>query len=111
MARIFISYARKDGAEAANELTNRLYALRHQVFMDVHGIPGGVKWEEELIERAAWCDVMLVIVTPASNESKYVYHEVREAEKNNKLIVPIRIGDVSLPNHLRSYNAYKLVND
>ncbi|HRF97288.1 MAG TPA: toll/interleukin-1 receptor domain-containing protein, partial [Aggregatilineales bacterium] len=86
MAKIFISYARADGYEHANEIANRLRILNHDIFMDIHGIAGGTEWEKQLIKSGKWADVLLLLITPASNQSKPVYHEFREAEKNGKLI-------------------------
>lgn len=111
MAHIFISYARKDGIEIARELANRLRALDHEVFLDIHGIPGGSEWEKQLIERANWCDVLLVLVTEASNQSKYVYDEFREAEKNKKLIIPIQVQSALLPPHIVHLNVLSFVNE
>jgi formylglycine-generating enzyme required for sulfatase activity len=108
MAKIFISYARKDGIELAQTLTNRLRDLNHDVFIDIHGIPGGAEWEKELIRRSKWCDVLLVVVTEASSESEYVYQEFREAEKNKKLIIPLLADNSLLPTHLSQLNALTL---
>ena len=107
MAKIFISYARKDGSDAAQTLTNRLRDLNHEVFIDIHGIPGGVEWEKELIRRARWCDTLLIVVTQESSNSQYVYQEFREAEKNKKLIIPLLADDTPLPLHLSRLNALK----
>jgi hypothetical protein len=38
MARIFISYARADAAQIADELADRLRIFGHEVFLDVHSI-------------------------------------------------------------------------
>lgn len=105
MARIFISYARKDGSIIADELADRLRALNHEVFLDIQGIPGGTEWEKQLIERANWCDILLVLITEASNQSRYVYDEFREAEKNKKLIIPVQVEDSPLPPHISHLNA------
>ena len=107
MVKIFVSYARADGSEYAHEFTNRLRALRHEVFLDVQGIPGGAKWEEEFIKWANWCNVVLIIVTPRSTESSYVYNEFRQAEINQKTIVPILVNDIEPPDYLAKYNGFK----
>lgn len=107
MVNIFISYARADGSEYAQEFANRLRALEHDVFLDVQGIPGGAKWEEELIERSEWCDLLLMIITPESSQSKYVYDEFRGAEINQKIIVPILTNELEPPDYLSRYNGLK----
>lgn len=107
MARFFISYSRSDGKEISDELADRLRELGHEVFLDIHGIPGGAEWEKELIKRAKWCDVLLLLVSEGANQSKYVYYEFQEAEKNKKLIIPILISETYLPPYLSKYNALK----
>lgn len=108
MAKIFISYARADGHEIADELADRLRALKHEVFLDIQGIPGGVHWEAELVKNIEWCDVLLIVMTPISNQSEHVYHEFRQAEIRNKLIIPIQVDDTAFPSHLKKYNALPL---
>lgn len=105
MARFFISYARTDARDIAIELKDRLKNMGHEIFLDIQGIPGGAEWEKILIEKADWCDVLLLLITDSSNASKYVYQEFREAEKNNKFIIPIVIDAASIPIHLGKLNA------
>jgi hypothetical protein len=102
MARIFISYSRKDGSPVADELADRLRAFDHQVFLDVHSLRAGTRWRSELRQRIAWADLMIVLVTPGSNNSEYVRGEVDQAEKLNRPILPIQIGGTPTPDHLRS---------
>lgn len=108
MAKIFISYARADGHEIADEFADRLRALKHEVFLDIQGIPGGVHWEAELVRNIEWCDVLLIVMTPVSNQSEHVYNEFRQAEIRNKLIIPIQVDNTAFPSHLKKYNALPL---
>ncbi len=101
MARIFLSYARDDGSIIANELANRLRSHDYQVFFDVQSIRAGTQWRSELSKRIKWSDVMVVLVTPASNDSDYVYKEVKEAANKGKMLIPIQVEDTPLPVHLR----------
>jgi hypothetical protein len=112
MARIFISYARKDGSDIAEELADRLRAFDHEVFLDVHSIRAGTRWRYELQRRIAWADLMVVLVTPSSNESEYVRGEIALAEKINRPILPIQINNTRTPDHLRSeWQILKLEGD
>jgi hypothetical protein len=101
MSRIFISYAREDGAPLAQELANRLRAQEHKVFLDVESIRGGAQWKKELKKYVNWSDILVVLVTPCSNESDYVYEEVNQAEKQGKKLIPLQINNTPLPVHLR----------
>jgi hypothetical protein len=108
MAKIFISYARADGYEHAHEIANQLRALKHEVFLDVQGIPGGVPWDTELTQSIQWCDILLVLMTPISNQSEPVYNEFRAAEINKKLIIPIQVDDTPFASYLKKYQAIPL---
>ncbi len=101
MARIFISYARKDAAQIADELADQLRVREHEVFLDVQSIRAGARWRLELNKRIKWSDLIIVLVTPGSNESDFVYQEVSEAERRGKIIIPVQVGDTPLPVHLR----------
>ncbi len=111
MVRYFLSYARSDGSMVVKELANRLRSIGHEAFLDTQGIEGGTEWEKELIRRTKWCDVALIIVTPGSNASKYVYNEFREAEKNHKLIIPVIVDNTPLPPYLTQYHALSIENE
>jgi len=101
MAKIFISYARRDAGEIADELADQLRAKDHEVFLDVQSIRAGARWRSELSRRIKRSDLIVVLVTEGSNASDYVYQEIREAEKHGKTIVPVKVGDAPLPVHLR----------
>lgn len=112
MAKIFISYARKDAGEIADELADQLRAKDHEVFLDVQSIRAGARWRSELSRRIKWSNLIIVLVTEGSNESDYVYQEIREAEQHGKTIVPVKVGDAPLPVHLRgTWHAITLQND
>lgn len=112
MARIFISYARKDGSAVAEELADRLRAFEHEVFLDVHSIRAGTQWKSELLQRIHWAGVMIVLVTPASNESEHVRDEIAQAEQFGKVVIPIQVSDAPMPEHLRSkWQSLKLDHD
>lgn len=112
MAKIFISYARKDAGEIADELADQLRAKDHEVFLDVQSIRAGARWRSELSRRIKWSNLIVVLVTEGSNTSDYVYQEIREAEQHGKTIVPVKVGDAPLPVHLRgTWQAISLEND
>lgn len=99
--RIFISYARVDGHDTAEKLAHRLRAIGHEVFLDIHSIVGGSRWRNELDRRIASAEVVIILVTPGSNQSDHVYMEFKQAEARGRLILPVQIGDTPLPVHLR----------
>lgn len=112
MAHIFLSYSRDDSAEIAENLANRLRALDHQVFFDIQSIRAGAHWPRELTTRIKWADIVIVLVTPGSNNSDYVYKEVKTAAESGKLIIPVRVQDTQLPVHLRgTWQAFTFENN
>ncbi len=111
MAHIFISYARKDGSAVAEELADRLRAFDYDVFLDVQSIRAGTRWRFELRRRIGWADLIILLVTPGSNESEHVSNEVAMAESINRPILPIQIGDTPVPEYLKSeWQCVKLEN-
>src|SRR5687768_16601059 len=109
MPQIFISYAREDGSEIADEIADRLRSLQHEVFLDVDSIRVGSVWKKELKRRVHWANVLIVIITPASNESDFVYQEIELAKLKKKTILPIQVNNTPLPVYLRgTWHATKL---
>lgn len=100
MAKIFLSYARADASEIAEELADQL-RIDHEVFLDKHSIRAGAQWKKELSRRVKWADLMVVLVTPKSNDSDYVYEETLQAATLEKPIIPVQVEGTPLPVHLR----------
>lgn len=101
MACIFISYSREDGSQFADEFADRLRARDHVVFLDTHSIRAGAKWRQELQDWVRRSDIMVVLVTPESNQSDWVYQETEMAKRFHKTVVPIQVDDTALPRDLR----------
>ncbi len=101
MVRFFISYARADGSELANMLTECLEHVHHSVFLDVQNIVGSTRWRPELEKEVRHCDVLLLLVTPGSIDSSPVFSEFETAQKYDKKILPVQVNGTSLPPHLR----------
>jgi len=110
-AHIFISYSRKD-ADLAKDLFSELARRKHDPFLDTINLTGGDDWRNTLRKEISCSDLMVVIVTPHSNESDYVYEEIYEAERHFKRIVPLQLEETTpLPIHLRGrWNAIKASN-
>ena len=72
MLKIFLSYARKDGAAAAARLRTELERAGFTVWRDIEQMRGGRAWQEQLRAALREVDVVLVLLTPAAVKSKYV---------------------------------------
>ncbi|MEO8611793.1 MAG: TIR domain-containing protein [Chloroflexota bacterium] len=107
MARIFISYARDDGSELADEFADEL-RKHHYVFRDQDNIPGGAKWETVLNSEVKNANVIVLLVTPASLRSNWIFKEFDAANKKGKLIIPVRVDDTPLLPYLGDRQAIQL---
>ncbi|MGB8983806.1 MAG: SUMF1/EgtB/PvdO family nonheme iron enzyme [Anaerolineales bacterium] len=92
MGHIFISYNHKD-AEYARKLADSLRKRGFDVWID-DVIEYGSEWPLELQEHLDNCEQLLVIMTPASFQSKWVQNELNRAMRKNKPVFPLLLeGD------------------
>jgi len=90
--RLFISYPRKDGKPAAYQLHDRLAALGFDVWLDKEDLIPGSDWWQEIVNAIHTTDFMLVIMTPATLESKVMREEWRHARQEGVCVVPVDAG-------------------
>jgi hypothetical protein len=93
VSTLFVSYARKDRAKV-DELTRRLPALGHQVWVDA-ALRGGQSWWEEILERIASCDAFVAVVSSASLSSVACARERSYAIALGKPILPIAVAPMT----------------
>ena len=99
MAKIFISYRHEPSdARVVAWLAEQLTAAGHTVFFD-RDIPTGEKFDECIENHLQSCDLFLIVVSRAAQESKWVRAELRIAsqlaERNSRRprIVPLILED------------------
>jgi formylglycine-generating enzyme required for sulfatase activity len=86
---LFISYSRKDFA-FVNRLRDDLKAHGIPYWIDQEGLsPGTPNWERAIKDAIRTGSAVLWIVTPASNDSEYVYSELAIAEMYKRHIYPV----------------------
>lgn len=110
-ARIFISYARTDGGDAAKRLVKLLTAKGHSAWQDLRELgPEETVWPQ--IEKALkTTEFLIVLITPAALKSDYIRKEWREARRNGAPIMPVMAMEQSrstLPRWLRRGEVYDL---
>lgn len=100
---VFISYARKDGAELANRLLIDLQSLGYDSWLDTKEILGGATWTREIEEALDRSDVVLALLTIGSYVSEICRAEQLRALRRHKCVIPLRAqsGDDIIPIHLR----------
>ena len=88
MARVFLSYSRKD-AEFAGELYQRLQGDGVDCFFDSESIQGGEVWVARLQNEIAACEFFVPILSPDFLKSEWSTKECELAQVEGRKIVPI----------------------
>ena len=102
---VFISYRRKDGTYPAMMIHRDLVDAGYDVFYDVVNIGSG-EFPEYIEENIKSCTDFLLVVTKNTfskrilDENDWVYKEIKFALDYQKNIIPIFIGNVSIPKWL-----------
>jgi WD40 repeat protein len=94
MAKIFLSYSRKDSA-VARKLIDAFKDMGHDPWVDWEDIPPAVGWLEQIFQGIEGSDAFFFLVSPDSVASEVCGVEVSKAEENNKRIIPIVVRDVN----------------
>ncbi len=101
MARLFISYARRDGAVLAQRLEVDLRLQGHEPWLDRKGIQGGDVWSREIEDAINTCESMLAVLSAGSYESAICRGEQLRALRRGKRILPLLAqGDADRPVYL-----------
>jgi formylglycine-generating enzyme required for sulfatase activity len=88
MARIFVSYSRKN-IDFAKRLTGTLQERELDFWVDWEGIPPTVDWMREIQKGIEEADTFLFIISPDSISSKVCKEELELAVKNGKRLIPV----------------------
>ncbi|MEQ1490182.1 MAG: TIR domain-containing protein [Terricaulis sp.] len=105
--RVFISYARRDGAEFAEELMRGLEVAGFDAFLDRHDIAAAEDWEARLGALIQSADTIVFVLTPAAAASERCAWEVEQADRLSKRIIPIvalPVPEEATPSRLRRLN-------
>ncbi|HSG44450.1 MAG TPA: TIR domain-containing protein [Anaerolineales bacterium] len=90
MTRVFISYSRTD-MEFVQRLATDLKNAGLDVWWDLSGIQGSDVWEQKIEEGLRNCEYFIVVLTPASLESRWVRREYLSADNRGIRIIPLRL--------------------
>ncbi len=95
MPQAFISYASKDAIFA--ELAKlKLKEAGVQVWIDQSALHAGENWRDAIDEGISSSDVLLIVITPQSCESKYVTYEWGFALGKGIKVIPLLLEDSEL---------------
>jgi hypothetical protein len=103
--RIFISYARKDGADLAQQLRDRLAKAGLEPWLDMSRIARGAVWTKDIEQAIDSCDVAIALLSPGSYQSDICRAEQLRALRKGKRVIPIltKVG-TDVPLHLETKN-------
>src|SRR6185436_8106105 len=93
MAKVFVSYSRKD-IEFARRLTANLTKSELECWIDWKGVPPTMdRWKEinRAIEEA---DIFLFLISPDSIKSPVCTAEIKHAKENGKRLIPLLVRDI-----------------
>src|SRR6187431_2930276 len=93
MAKVFVSYSRKD-ITFAKQLTAELQKSEMDFWIDWEGIPPTVDWWREIEKGIEEADVFIFLISPDSAKSKICGKEIDTAVKNAKRIIPLVTRDI-----------------
>ena len=94
MAKVFISYSRKD-IDFAKSLTAELQKSELDFWIDWEGIPPTVDWWREIEKGIEESDAFLFIISPDSANSKVCGQEIDHSIKNGKRLIPIVLREAN----------------
>jgi WD40 repeat protein len=91
-ARIFVSYARKDGTDAARALRQRLGDTGLSVWQDLVALQGGRDWWSQIEEalRSKSLEHLVLVLTPEALSRPVIRSEIRLARQEGKQVHPVR---------------------
>jgi hypothetical protein len=102
MAKVFISYAKKDyiatdgSAVPGNFVDKILEALRQEgisYWLDREQLAGGDTYAARITRNIKDCDVFLFLSTEAANSSEWTTREIGTAIQFGKRIIPVRLDN------------------
>lgn len=93
MPKIFISYSRVDREFIKPLYANLARMYEHQNVWYDDRIPGGHKWWNRIMERVAWCDIFIYVLSNESVQSNYCQAEFEEAQRLQKFVITVQARD------------------
>lgn len=98
--QVFISYSSKQEA-IAREIRDTIEAKHISYWMAPESIPAGSSYQERIPVALQEVDVVLLILTPDAEKSRWVQKEIGSAIGANKKLLPYQIKEFALNNEFR----------
>jgi len=104
-SRVFISYARKDGASLAQRLQSDLANEGFDVWLDARRIQGGAVWTTDIEVALDKASHVLALLTQGSYVSEICRSEQLRALRKGTCVIPLKAQrDTDVPLHLEAKN-------
>ena len=100
--QIFISYSSINSAEAQT-VCSALEDAHLACWIAPRNITAGSSWSDAIMEALDACQVVVLLLSSASNVSLQVHNEVNAATNLKKAILPVRLEEVPLSRHMAYY--------
>jgi tetratricopeptide (TPR) repeat protein len=94
--KLFLSYGRDAYAQEVKALRDALRTRGHEVWFDEEQLGTGLDWEQHIEEGLAWCDRVVLTMTPHSvrRPDGYCLNEIAKALELRKPIIPVLLVEV-----------------
>jgi len=103
--RVFLSYARKDGAALAQRLQKDLKEQGFDAWLDTQRIGGGATWTTEIEHALDEAEFVLALMTSGSYVSEICRAEQLRALRKDKCVIPLKAQPgADVPLHLEAKN-------
>ena len=100
---VFISYARKDGADLAQRLQRELAAHGFNPWLDTQRLAGGAIWTSEIEQAIDASEVVLALMSPGSYASEICRAEQLRSLRRGKRVIPLlAVTGSDIPLHLEA---------
>jgi WD40 repeat protein len=111
-ARVFISYAHKDGSQLAQRLRHDIAREGYEVWFDSSRLDGGASWTTEIELALDKSDVVLALLSRGSFISDTCRAEQLRSLRKGKCVIPILAQpEADRPLHLEARNYRDLSSD
>jgi hypothetical protein len=111
--RVFISYAREDGA-LASRLFDGLGRSQFEPYLDQDAMVGGENWDQRVRDELAATDYVLVLYTPTlcRKADSYVNREIALARNRalavrGSFLIPLRTADIADEDRVAELGEYQ----
>lgn len=102
ISHVFISHSQKDAAAAA-VFCRVLEEHGLKCWIAPRDIVAGEEWAEVIVKAIAKSDIVVLLVSTASVQSKQVLREVECAVSQERRLVPVRIEDIEITGSLKYF--------